>query len=261
MRLVSLLCLLVVPLLQCARAEGEPPRVTGPATASAPAPVRNEGPIRIETLEAAKPPVYALRGGPRGPERLVFLHGMCGDGLGYAQSFQNAAARRGTLIAPQADVACDGGGARWSKHLDALDARITQAFRALGHAEPIADIVIIGYSQGATRAESLARKFPDRYTRLILMGGPYAANASGLETLRGALAMAGERDRLDLMQTSARVLKAAGVPATFLVIPEATHGSMGPHPEKTMDEAFAWLWENQRPRAADAAPRLSAGER
>jgi pimeloyl-ACP methyl ester carboxylesterase len=212
-------------------------------------------------LDAAlKPPTYVLRGSPRGPEMLVFLHGMCGDGLGYAQAFPKAAARRGTLIAPQADLPCDGGGARWSKDLDSLDARITRAFRELGHAEPITDVVVMGYSQGATRAESLARKFPERYTRLVLIGGPYAANPRGLETLRGALAMAGERDRLDLMQTSARVLKAAKVPATFLVIPDATHGSMGPHPEKTMDEALAWLWENQRPRASpgEALPVSSA---
>jgi pimeloyl-ACP methyl ester carboxylesterase len=261
MRFASLFPLLVM-LLQCARTEGEPPRATGPATASVPAPKNNEGPLRIETLEAdGKPPVYALRGGPRGPERLVFLHGMCGDGLGYAQSFQNAAARRGTLIAPQADIPCEGGGARWSKYIDALDSRITAAFRALGHQEPIDDMLIIGYSQGATRAEALARKFPERYTRLILMGGPYAADPKGLETLRGALAMAGERDRLDLMQASARVLKAAQVPATFLVIPEATHGSMGPHPEKTMDEAFAWLAENQRSRPGITSTAVSDGGR
>lgn len=173
---------------------------------------------------------------------------MCGHGLGYAQSFQRSAAKQGTLVAPQGDVPCDGGGARWSKDIAALDVRITAAFRALGHAEPIADMIVIGYSQGATRAESLAREFPERYTRLVLMGGPYAAKARGLETLRGAVALAGDRDRLDLMRASARTLKAAGVPATFLVIPDAPHGSMGSRPEQTMTEVFDWLEENQRAR-------------
>lgn len=234
------------------------PRESGPPTAQAPsssasAPRKREGPIRIEVLDAAgEPPVYVLRGSPRGPEKLVFLHGMCGHPLGYAQSFQHSAAKVGTLVAPQADVPCDGSGARWSKELAALDARVAQAFRALGHEEPLLDVIAIGYSQGATRAESLARQYPERYTRLILIGGPYVANPRGLETLRALIAMAGERDRLDLMQQSARALRSIDVPATFLVIPEATHGSMGPHPERTMEEAFSWLSASQRPRAGSA---------
>lgn len=205
------------------------------------------GSIRVEALAATEPPVYVLRGGPVGPEKLVFLHGMCGHGLGYAQSFQRAAAKRGTLIAPQADIRCgDGPWARWSKDVPALDRRIRATFVALGHAEPIRDVIVIGYSQGATRAESLARQFPDVYTRLVLMGGPYAADPHGLESLRAAVAMAGDRDRLDLMRASARSLAKAGVPATFLLIPEATHGSMGPHPEQTMDEMLTWLSQHER---------------
>jgi hypothetical protein len=37
-------------------------------------------------------------------------------------------------------------------------------------------------------------------------------------------------------------LKATGVPATFMLIPEASHGAMGPTPERTMGEALDWLW-------------------
>lgn len=207
-----------------------------------------DDPIRVEPLEGSTPPVFVLRGGPLGPQKLVFLHGMCGHGLGYAQSFQRTAAKWGTLIAPQADVPCGGGPwARWSKDVAALHRRVTEAFRALGHTEPIRDVIVIGYSQGATRAEALAREYPDVYTRLVLMGGPYAAKPAGLETLRAAVAMAGERDRRDLMQASVRSLAKAGVPATFLLIPEATHGSMGPHPEETMDEMLTWLSEHERP--------------
>src|SRR5262245_27647122 len=36
------------------------------------------GPVRIEALSTAeKPPTFVMRGGPAGPGRLVFLHGMC----------------------------------------------------------------------------------------------------------------------------------------------------------------------------------------
>lgn len=248
MRWLTLLGLVALPLgnPRCPR-EGVRAGA-GAGTAAPQASARDlPGPIRVEALEGSTPPVFVLRGGPVGPEKLVFLHGRCGHGLGYAQSFQRSAAKRGTLIAPQGDIPCgDGPWARWSKDVAALDGRIRDTFRALGHAEPIRDIIVMGYSQGATRAEALAREYPDVYTRLVLMGGPYAAKARGLEALRAAVAMAGERDRRDLMQASARALAAEGVPATFLLIPEATHGSMGPHPEQTMDAMLTWLSEHER---------------
>jgi pimeloyl-ACP methyl ester carboxylesterase len=209
----------------------------------------------MEVLNPAEsPPTFVMRGGPRGPGRLVFLHGMCGHGLGYAQAFQFSAAKKGTLIAPQGDRLCGRGPwAAWSGNLEALDARIVAAFSALGDSGPIEDVVIMGYSQGATRAEALARRWPQRYTRLVLMGAPQATSARGLGAVRGAVLMAGERDRRDLMKESARALAAAGIPSRFMIIPEATHGAMGPTPEKTMGEALDWLWENQKPGPADGS--------
>lgn len=237
------------PFERCSRHE-QP--AAAPARGTAPSkPARagsSEGPLRIETLaELGEPPVFALRGQPRGPEKLVFLHGMCGHGLGYAQSFQGSAAQRGTLIAPQGDVACGAGPwSKWSNDLQALDRRITAAFRALGHPEPIADVIAIGYSQGATRVELLARAFPERYTRLVLIAGPQVASPRGLRQLRAAVTLAGDRDRRDLMRQSAQALAGAKVPSTFFVIPDAVHGSMGSRPEQTMDEVFSWLSEHQR---------------
>jgi pimeloyl-ACP methyl ester carboxylesterase len=204
-------------------------------------PPSSAGPIRIEALPGAEPPVFVMQGGPRGPQRLVFLHGMCGHGLGYAQSFQFSAAKLGTLIAPQADVSCGGVWSKWSGKLDQLDERITNAFRALGHRDPIDDIIVIGMSQGATRAAALAQKWPQRYTRLISMDAPNAIGVGELRELRGAVMMAGERDRQDLMRASERALKRTGVPVTFVLIPGATHGAMGPTPEQTMSSALSFL--------------------
>lgn len=186
--------------------------------------------------------MFVMRGGPQGSGRLVFLHGMCGHGLGYAQAFQFAASTYGTLIAPQGDISCGGVWSKWSMNLDALDERITRAFRALGHAEPIEDVLVLGYSQGASRAEALVRKWPQRYTRLVVMGGPSAPAARGLNQLRAAVTMAGERDRKDLMRLGAQRLKAAGVPTIFRIIPEATHGAMGPTPERTMGDVLSWIY-------------------
>ena len=157
-------------------------------------PFEEGGPVRMETLDPKdQPPTYVMRGGPRGSALLVFLHGMCGHALGYAQAFQFAAAAKGTLIAPQGDKPCNGPYSSWSNDIDAIDERIVAAFRALDHAEP-EDIVAIGYSQGATRAEALARKWPRRYSRLVLMAAPTLASPQGLGALRGAVTMAGELD-------------------------------------------------------------------
>lgn len=178
---------------------------------------------------------------------MVFLHGMCGHALGYAQSFQFTAARRGKLIAPQGDKPCQGPWASWSNDLEALDARIVDAFHRLGQRDPIEDIVVIGYSQGAMRAEDLARRWPDRYTRLVLIASPRVSSPRGFDKVRAALMMAGERDRQDLMKQSARAIAKAGIPSTFMIIPDATHGAMGSAPEKTMTEALDWLFAHTRP--------------
>lgn len=128
----------------------------------------------------------------------------------------------------------------------ALDARITTAFRSLGHAEPIEDICVLGMSQGATRAAALARTFPERYTRLVSMGAPTQVQTTGLDGLRAAVLMVGERERKDLMRSSEKALQRKGVPAQSMIIPDADHAGMGPRPEETMAAALDWLWENSR---------------
>jgi hypothetical protein len=108
--------------------------------------------------------------------------------------------------------------------------------------------VVIGYSQGALRAEELARRWPERYTRLVLIASPRVASPRGFDRVRSTVMMAGEKDRQDLMKQGARALAKAGIPSTFMVIPEATHGAMGPTPEKTMGDALEWLFSHEAER-------------
>jgi pimeloyl-ACP methyl ester carboxylesterase len=199
----------------------------------------------METLRAnEQPPTFVMRGGPRGKGHLVFLHGMCGHGLGYAQAFQFSAAKVGTLIAPQGDVTCSGVWSKWSGDIAKLDARIVATFRELGEAGPLDDVIVLGMSMGATRAEQLVRRYPERYRWLVSMAAPGVVSPQGLGQLRAAVLMAGERDRRDLAKASERVLRSRGVRARFMLIPEATHGAMGPVPEQTMGAALAFLLES-----------------
>jgi pimeloyl-ACP methyl ester carboxylesterase len=252
-RAVTCLAVLLAAACRAPASDGvqlpSPPAKLTPANGVAqPAAPMGAGPIRIELLDPNEsPPTFVMRGGPHGAARLVFLHGMCGHGLGYAQAFQFSAAAKGRLIAPQGDVSCGGVWSKWSADVAALDARITRAFRALGDPDPTGEVVIMGMSQGATRAAALARTYPLRYTRLIAMDGPTALQRGELRGLRGAVLMAGERDRQDLMRASQRALSAGNVPATFMLIPQATHGAMGPTPEQTMGQALDWLWGHSRP--------------
>ena len=212
-----------------------------------------DGPVRMEALSPAeKPPTFVMRGGPAGSARLVFLHGMCAHALGYAQAFQFSAAKKGKLVAPEGDKPCQGSWASWSGDLETLDARIVAAFRRLGESEPIEDIAVIGYSQGALRAEELARRWPARYTRLVLIASPTVSSPRGFDRVRSTVMMAGERDRQDLMKKGAELLAKAGIPSTFMVIPEATHGAMGPTPEKTMGDALEWLFAHEAARGEPA---------
>jgi predicted esterase len=209
------------------------------------------GEVVVETVEVpGDQPAFVLRGA-RGDARMVFLHGMCGHGLGYVQSFQLAAAERGTVVGLQGDVSCGGPWRKWGGDVEKLHERIGAAFRAAGLEDrPDDEVLVMGYSQGATRAESLATKHPERYTRVVLMGAPTTPNASRLRSLRGAVMMAGERDRQDHMKAAARALLAENVPSTYIPIPGATHGSMGATPgdgERVMRRAFDWLWENAPP--------------
>jgi hypothetical protein len=188
-------------------------------------------------------PILTLAGA-RGRERIVFLHGMCSKPDEYLRSFRFAAARVGRTVALQGDSECSGdrdGGRTWSRDIDRLDRRIEKAWRATGEKRPLRDLIVVGYSLGAVRAEALAKLNPDRYSQLVLIGGPKRPGVRGLRELEAAVMVAGERDRQAPMKAGQRELEAVGVPAIFLPLPEAAHGEMGPDAERVMSRAFEFL--------------------
>jgi len=204
-------------------------------------------PVHVEEVPVPGDlPTFVVRGGT-GKARMVFLHGLCGHGHYYVDSFMHAAAARGTLLAVQADTPCgEGPYRRWTNTPNKLNDRIEAAFRAVGDAGPLVDMVVIGYSSGAVLSEMLAHKWPERYTRIVLIGSPQKAAVFRLRKAKSTVMMAGEIDRHDLMKAGMRDLNNAGIPSTFLVLPKATHGAMGPDSERVMGEALQWLWDHER---------------
>ena len=185
-------------------------------------------------------PAFVVRGKTNG-ERMVFLHGLCGNPYAYALSFRNAAARIGTLVALQGNTSCGEDFRDWSASPAKVDTRIEAAFRAVGDTSSLRDVIVIGYSSGGTFAELLVMRNPERYARAVLIAMPQAPALFRLRKARGVVLMAGERDRHDLMKTGLRSLTLQSIPCKFLVLPGATHGEMGEDAERVMGEALDWL--------------------
>lgn len=210
-----------------------------------------EAPLVVGELEGGRPllqevavagdlPVFVVRGS--GPSTMVFLHGWCGSAMFYAHSFRRAAARRGTLVALQGNVSCDTTADRdWSITPEGLHGRIEAALAACGQSPGQGNAILIGYSSGALYAEHLAMRWPERYTRVILIASPEKPAVYRLRRMRAVVTMAPEIDVHDLPRAGASELNAAGIEAKFLVLPGASHGGMGTDPESAMDEALQFV--------------------
>jgi predicted esterase len=196
-------------------------------------------------------PAFAVPG-PRGTcPRMIFLHGMCGHGLGYIQAFQFTAHEHGGVVALQGDVPCgDGTFRKYSPDPAKQDARVRAALAAVcgdSRADEDADdgLTVIGYSQGAYLGERMAERFPSRYTRAVLLGAPTTPSGARLRDLGGAVMISGEHDARHRMKEGVTALSIAGVPAKYMEMPGAHHGQLL-EGEKIMDEALDWLDANAR---------------
>jgi pimeloyl-ACP methyl ester carboxylesterase len=213
--------------------------VGGPLTAL-------NGPVEVVSVAVANDlPVFFLRGREGTHGHFVFLHGRCSHAQGYVQAFQFAVAARGSLVAPQGDAACGGPFRSWTLDADKQHNRIAAAFRAAGDDAPLGEVTLIGYSQGEYLAEMLIERFPERYTRAVLMGAPHTPAVGRLHKLRSAVMVSGELDNKELMKEGARRLDAVGVPTTYVEMPGAPHGAIIDG-ERTMEAALAWLDTHDR---------------
>lgn len=195
-------------------------------------------------------PVFVLRGVDPSLKAVgVFLHGWCGHGLGYLQAFQFAAARAGRFVAVQGDVRCGNNGLRgWSGDVDALDRRVDAALRvAVG--EVPSEILVAGVSQGVDRAVDLARRFPRKYTRLVLTSGPRVYSPFGLRGVVGAYFLVGRNENVWPTRATFERWRMAGIHSAFFVIEGAGHADFGGRGDALMDQAFRFLGTSVTPEA------------
>lgn len=177
---------------------------------------------------------------------LVYLHGMCGNPKG-AEPWIDQALAHGTVIVLRADVPCpDRPGYKWPKEIDKIQARLDQALKLVkAQRAGLLDtehVTLIGYSQGAHRAEQLARTTPARYPRVMLGGPPTAPEPDSFRQGVSIAVLGGELEDASHMMSGASALSSAGLRARFFLLPHAHHGGYGPEGPKVMAGVLSWLF-------------------
>ena len=204
-----------------------------------------------EMAVAGDLPVYVVRAADGvATRRAVFLTGSCTTPLTYLRAFQAAASEHGGIVALQGDKTCRDGTRRWSPDTLATSTRIDAALRAVG-IDDTSDVTLVGYSQGAERAEWLAHRFPLKYTRFVLMAGPIVPSRARLAEARGVVTLAGFGDVRENMADGARRLRRSAIPAIYMELPGLQHGELSPGAGAIVAKAFDWLDTN----ALAGAPR------
>lgn len=196
-------------------------------------------------------PLRISHAGPDTTHAIIYLHGMCGNSKG-ADPWSELATRYGTLIVVRANEPClDRPGYKWPKDLHAIQERIDQALLAVRDLRNgVLDIdhpTLIGYSQGAYRAEQLIGQFEGRYPRAILGGPPTPPSYEALKTALAVAVLGGELEDHQHMLEGTADLIARGLHAKFFLLPGVHHGSYGPQGPQIVEQALSFVFEGRRP--------------
>lgn len=174
---------------------------------------------------------------------LVYLPPRCADPLLSFAPWAEALSDLGTVVELLGDRPCAG-----TPHFELgdvvavqrrVDAALAVVKERVSDVEP--EMVLVGYSQGAARAEELAERDAARFPRVLLIGAPTTPSATRLKHQKAVATMAGDKDRRDLMMTGTQQIEHAGVPSKFFLLPGAVHGEMGTDGPRVMREAVGWL--------------------
>lgn len=227
-----------------------------PPSSPAPQPVAEDaGPFPAD-LRIGKPSELSIPGDQRvrlihAPERdrraIIYLHGMCGDPYG-ADRLARVLVERGTVISLRADVPCgDRPGNKWPKEAAAIQSRIDRVLEAVKQARggrlEADQILLVGYSQGAHRAELLLAASPERYPRVLLGGPPTAALPENFKPFHSVAVLGGELEDASHMQAGQEALSANGIRSRFFLLPRAGHGDYGPEGPAVVSRALSFLFE------------------
>ncbi len=177
------------------------------------------------------------------------MPGVCSNAYAYLLAFPEAARSHGGIVAIEGDQPCGAetsGFHSFSWDAARQNARIEAALQAAGVKTIPEGLTLVGYSAGAGIGEQMVQRWPERYSRVVLIGAPTDPSTARLAKARGVVTMSCTRDVPWRMKDAARRLMAKGVPATYLEMPGCTHGNIADG-DRVFDEAFDWLTANSLP--------------
>ncbi len=244
----------------------EPVRGVATSVATPAAPVAEkeaptpEEPAKVEKILVPGDLVASVvRAKDGAPPLTVFMPGMCSNGSAYLQTFPEAARTQGGVVAIEGDQPCQPGFRSFSWDAAKQHARVEAALAAAGVREiPAEGITLIGYSQGASLAEQMLQRWPERYKKVVLIGAPTDPSAKSLAAAHSVVTMACDRDgAAPRMRQAAKTASKVGVPATYIEMASCTHGNVT-EGEVIFGRTFDFLRQNERPLASNA-PILIAG--
>jgi pimeloyl-ACP methyl ester carboxylesterase len=176
------------------------------------------------------------------------MPGVCSTAYAYLLTFPEAARAHGGAVAIDGDQPCPGVPAYHSFSWDPArqNARVEAALAAAGvEGRDAEGLTLVGYSAGADIGELMVRRWPKRYTRVVLIGAPSDPKPALVASAEAVVTMSCSRDVPGRMRDGARRIAAAGVPAVYLEMPGCTHGNIT-EGERVFSEAFDWLAANSR---------------
>jgi predicted esterase len=182
---------------------------------------------------------------------IVYLHGLCGN-IHAIDGWAKEVSEWGTLIAVQGDRRCPGGSRRkWGPDIGLIDIRIDRALRAVESARggqlDRDRVALIGYSQGATRAEALVKRFGEKYPWVVAAGTPVEPRVDRLGRASRIAIVGGAKEPRAHMRRGVEALSGAGKQVRFFLLPDATHGVFGPDGPRVINEVFRFLFAEDTP--------------
>ncbi len=205
---------------------------------------RDTAPFWIDTPSGGRAIVYPPKSAGRQP-LAVMLHGMCDVPENECPWLAPAVTPHAWLVCPRGSMACRGGGAMWnvSREKQTVESAVEGLVGARPGEVDSSNATLMGFSQGAYAAFSIARNAPGDWSRLLLIAAKVYPNAKHLRRhgVERVLFAAGDYDMTHgPMWTAARRLERGGYPARFMSLGKVGH-TFPDDMTKRMSDAVTWL--------------------
>jgi predicted esterase len=211
----------------------------------------NEGRRNREIVKrASKSPVLIVAPPDhdrRRPSPLVIaFHGYGDRAANYPRFWSGPAADFGAILAVPQGLQPVGNGFGWGS-VDEADAVFQRALAEVGRQYEVDPdrVVLTGFSQGGFIALALGLRYPDRFSGVIPMAGPYIPEVDAPPPVRAGSPnyyfIVGSRDRVvSEMRRAARDYESAGYDVKLRVVPSTGH-NFPENSDRELEAALKWV--------------------